>query len=654
MILFFVFCAQLAWAEVTVEIKGDEVIAAEKDANGITKFFSVGKVAKIEKGTRVFHWGDEDDIARWLTQGKVDSGELDFLVTQFARQAAGGGFYASVDALDSSDFGLKAVAVTLPELKGVHGPYPDAIADKIELARKLREKGFSYISYHPTWLNIIDSEPLQKISNPTTDDFLKSPSLAIFRSLGAIETRGLIDLNHPEIQKKQPIFSKIMTGQPINAAEKATAWQEVYPVLYYPPWIPRSVVKFFRSEIEQQITRQVQQQLKGASTSLVGYELMIRNGRQLGLDYDAILGSNATHKPKASLIEFHPQNLPKLSKLDSFGQKLARAMEFIDYNDLMLELAQGAREPWRRYDTDGQRPMLDRWVEATDKKFTEDADSIDTKIALNRILSGNSTADIRDTQIIAGGDIMVNGKGYYRITELEKKALEANPFLTIEIIPDPSAKPPQKLYLGRHEYPSAKTYQKFAKYLTPELINELQAAQNAGKLESTPGLTQKVLRCLLEKTKTSSKTPIEMYLLDMSIHPFPDYNGRTLRAVYQLQTEVPLFLRDFDHDLFLTHEQFIPEAINGEGQLMTIRQKMLDEYKKNPGNPKYYDVPELWQLAVETDLKPKDPVAFVRETKAFYLDPANQDLLRHKKLFEFDNTIRQVCVTRRLNSFLRE
>jgi len=177
-LLLSILFGQLAWAEVSIELQGDEIYAIQKEANGFVNYRKLGTVAKIKKGTRVFHWGDADDIARWLKNGRVDSSELDYLITQPEGQAAGGGFYVSSDALDTVEYGPKAVAVTLPELKGVRGHYPADFPYKIELARKLRENGFSYIDYHQTWMNIIDAQSLQTISVPVLEDFVKSQAFS--------------------------------------------------------------------------------------------------------------------------------------------------------------------------------------------------------------------------------------------------------------------------------------------------------------------------------------------------------------------------------------------------------------------------------------------------------------------------------------------
>ncbi|HAR42761.1 MAG TPA: hypothetical protein DCS07_09070 [Bdellovibrionales bacterium] len=651
-----------AWAEISIEIKGDEVIAIETDGSGAAPVkYTLGKTVKAQKGSRFYHWSKEEDSKRWLGQGKVDSGELDFLITQFEGQAAGGGYYGSLDSLDSSGFGTHVVAVDLPsELKGIKGTYPrKTIKDKIELARKLRESGYSFFQYDSnTWFNFIDPSALESIKPVLTDDFVKSNAFTQLSKLAMLETHGLIDLNHPEVQKQHPETVKIFRGLPLSPEERAKIWNQFLNYLYSRQDLGPKLARYFRPEITIELSQKIRESAPDFKMNSSTFEYLVRTGRQLGLDFESILGTKAPHRPKVSLLEFHPTEkaIPDILKLDPFGQKLARAMEFIDYNDLMLELAQGAGEPWRRYDTDGQRPLLERWVEATAK--TPDGiakGSTEQKLRINRILSGNPSADIRNTPIVAGGDIMVGAKGYYRITEFEKRALEANPYLSVEIIPDPTARKKQRLYLGRHEYPSAKTYRKFENLLSPELVTELRAAEAAGTLENSE-LTRKVLGFLIESVEKSDSgaTGYGKYQKFLSIHPFSDYNGRTFRALYQAQNEKPLFLRDFDHDLFLKPEQFIPEALNGEGQLLAIRQKMLEEHARNPGSPRYYDIPELWRVAVESDLTPKDPSAFVRDVKAFYLSPENQDLIRKKKLFDFDKTIKNICVSRRIQMFLAQ
>jgi len=649
------------WAEILVEIKGDEVFVTEKiPSSGISEKYSLGKLTTINKGTRFYHWGSDENIQRWKKQGRVDSGELDFLITQPEGQLAGGGFYGSKDPLDSMSFGKNAIAIELSsDLKGVRGSYPSLITDKIELAKKLRAKGISFLNYNlHTWFNFIDPAALQTTAAVSSGDFLKSPAFDKWISLSALEKRGLIDLRLPEVQKRHRVFAKILLGQAINSKSKEEVWSQVEKGMNTSgsEFSPR-LIQYFRPEIQAVIVDKVRRSAAelGTRTSWT-YESYIRQGRGFGLDYSEILGATAPHRPKVPLVEIHPQlkDMPSISKLDPFGQKLARAMEFIDYNDLLLEMAQGKGEPWRRYDLPGQRPLLDRWIEATGPKLKDlSNDSLEMKLAVHRLISGDSSADIRGTPVVAGGDTIINGKGYYRVTELEKKALEANPYLTVDIIPDPSARPGQRLYLGRHEYPSAMNYKKFANHLSSDMLTELRAAEEAGQL-TDPELTRKVLRHLLNESHTGMKTSLELYQTQMSIHPFADYNGRTFRAIYQRRSKKPLFLRDFDHDLLLAPQQFIPEAINGEGQLLAIRQKMLEEYSRNPASPKYYDIPEIWRVAVESELKPKDPADFVRQVKASYLNPENQNLIHQKKFFDFDIIIKKTCVSRRIEMFFKQ
>ena len=90
-ILVCLLFAQFAWAEVSVEIKGKDVFVTESGNKNATEPVLIGKVKTFKKGVRLFHWGSEEEIERWLKQGHIDSNELDFLISQFEGQAAGGG-----------------------------------------------------------------------------------------------------------------------------------------------------------------------------------------------------------------------------------------------------------------------------------------------------------------------------------------------------------------------------------------------------------------------------------------------------------------------------------------------------------------------------------------------------------------------------------
>ena len=385
----------------------------------------------------------------------------------------------------------------------------------------------------------------------------------------------------------------------------------------------------------------------------LNYTRYLREGRRDGLAFKEIVLDKTIPHHQFSLPYKDPVAYKsKLLNIDPFGENLSRAFEFIGYDDLMLAVAEGNSEPWRIYDQTGKRPLLDRWNEAIEANMGKNTKFLETYLDANRILTENPASTVRDKPIMAGGDIQLNGKGYFRITELEKKALEGNDLLISEIIPDPSAPPGRKIYLGRYEYPSAKNYSKFRNYISKEMFSKLEQAEKNNLLDQ-PGWTRRMLEDMAAQILGLPADDVVNYQRMLSLHPFEDYNGRTMRAIYQIRMSRPMFLRNWDRDLFRSPASLAIEVVNGEAQISAIREAMTKEYIQNFSRPKYYDLPVIWQVAAETNFVPKNPNSFVAESKAWYLKPESRELVRQKRTYEFESTLRNACIHSKLQDFLR-
>ena len=158
---------------------------------------------------------------------------------------------------------------------------------------------------------------------------------------------------------------------------------------------------------------------------------------------------------------------------ENYQRKLEGTFEFIGVYNVLVEMAQGRTEPWRRYDEPNQRELFDRWMEATAKPGI-------SLIDIHHKLNDDPTTDYRDHEIVAGGDIMVNGNGYYRVTLKQKEALDANPWLRVEYVEDVASKASQPTILARHRYPSADHYKVYGReMLGDDVFEKFESAERA-------------------------------------------------------------------------------------------------------------------------------------------------------------------------------
>eukprot|EP01117_Protostelium_nocturnum_P006559 TRINITY_DN2362_c0_g2_i1.p1 TRINITY_DN2362_c0_g2~~TRINITY_DN2362_c0_g2_i1.p1 ORF type:complete len:1131 (+),score=226.81 TRINITY_DN2362_c0_g2_i1:60-3452(+) len=73
----------------------------------------VKSLNKLDKDTWGWHWGPNKDCSRWVNQGHIDQGELDFL--NAGNGARGGGFYVSFSTSDSRSYGPDPVGLFFPK-----------------------------------------------------------------------------------------------------------------------------------------------------------------------------------------------------------------------------------------------------------------------------------------------------------------------------------------------------------------------------------------------------------------------------------------------------------------------------------------------------------------------------------------------------------
>jgi hypothetical protein len=324
-------------------------------------------------------------------------------------------------------------------------------------------------------------------------------------------------------------------------------------------------------------------------------------------------------------------------------------MEYIDFPDILVAIAAQNTRPWERYDS-GERyagratPLEPRWNQAIAAPLSG---PIETELnTIHDIFMETRSGDFRETPIDdAGGDIDrdVGGPGGFdRLTLQQARVLQANLLLTVEIKDDPyNTVTPGQTKLARYRYPSAGTYKKFQQFLSPGLLQDLNDADQAGKLSydirnpqsvgpEFRALNKRIIGELLERFYDPSASAVDNYQSMITVHPFDDYNGRSLRAWYREQTGHPLFLLNFYCDLYCGRTQFENAVAEGDQEYDLIVSGMLKEENAHPGYPHFYDIPEFWLVAAGRTTLPADPARFVSLSKAWILRVENAQRIDHK------------------------
>jgi hypothetical protein len=343
-----------------------------------------------------------------------------------------------------------------------------------------------------------------------------------------------------------------------------------------------------------------------------------------------------------------------------FFAELRDSFEYIDFNDLLVQMVDHSSQPWKRYDSGSSLPLQEKWRKASQSQSMQEAHGVlsedeqrqqDEHNYRGHIVTGAGDQDRTGvfSSECSTGKILC----YFRITQHQKEVLEQNPYLTLDIAEDPTRVGPEKTYLVRTTYPNARDYKKVQSELSPELISELQKAEEDGTLEKPQSFGFQELNRKLLKELVSFKSPsdpLKKYQRLISIHPFSDFNGRTFRKLFQKSHGKPLFLTNFDEDLLSTYLELGEKVAVGENKLDRILDGMVKEMKRNPEYPKFYDIPEIWKVASNQENLGPSPAEFIYLFKEFLSQPENKELVRQKRYLELENKIGEFVHTYRSSS----
>jgi hypothetical protein len=349
---------------------------------------------------------------------------------------------------------------------------------------------------------------------------------------------------------------------------------------------------------------------------------------------------------------------------DEFARKVIFALEYVDFPDVLLALSVNNDRPWERYDRDefskGKRTSLfDRWLRAATAPIP--ATDVVSELLAIQTLFEELPVGLRETPIDdAGGDVgrpgtvetfapapgnprtpaaaqllqsLKTSPGFFDVVSAEQAAvLQSNPMLQVEAhavsaieaalgrrIVDPSGTliSPQSV-LVRYRYPSAKRWKDFRQDLSARLQSELDRAEKAGQLEydlfrpetvspEFRRLNKLVLAELLRKRfdpRDVGAAFFRNYQRMIAVHPFRDYNGRSLRILYRRKVGRPMFTLNFNHDLYTSPESYGAELQLGARAFDQISLGLRSEGQRAARAsqmPAFFDVPHWWWFAAGPD-----------------------------------------------------
>lgn len=378
-----------------------------------------------------------------------------------------------------------------------------------------------------------------------------------------------------------------------------------------------------------------------------------------------------------------------------FLQPLTSAFEFIDFMDILVNMVPGAprdypvqdRPIWTLYDGDGIG-NLQGWREAAIMARTKAKPELrDFYGVISRRFNAFT---YRDQRVVGGGDIDITDRRvakvavdcpirsswigntkFFRATTRQMQVLMTNPLVTTQYCEEFENGLPTGSAIGQYEYPSAMTYAppagrqpaRFAAFLSIDLKRRLDEAKVAGKLATaeTPEFKELTRAIIIElvahvmngwdEAARAGNPASYPYQLLMSIHPSDDFNGRSLRGWFRhyeslrsasvASVGIPLFLLDFNLDLFTNPAEFY------ELVLVSNRKwaRMMAAFNaERSGNRKYFDVTLPWAIAADCDdLSGSRPQSIREWVRNWMRDRSHINLIRMKQKYDIQKGLEPAC-----------
>ena len=245
----------------------------------------------------------------------------------------------------------------------------------------------------------------------------------------------------------------------------------------------------------------------------------------------------------------------------------------------------------------------------------------DLLLDINNRTSGSYASSLKDKFRVEG--IRAGGTEHgqnFQVSDYELKILQANPYL--EVVATKSNTTGHHVH---YFYPDAFHYQKLKGILSEDLYNEL-SQQNAGNLmqdhQKRNALNKRIISELYEDFKKRMIKGEAKWSELVSIHPFSDMNGRTIRLAETVISDEPKHYFVGDFDLTSSPADELSSVTRGtlahrklqiallDEYLLAISEKRMPDYLKTGAIQAY--VNEAGPVLMELDIRNKDNLDLIK------------------------------------------
>lgn len=173
----------------------------------------------------------------------------------------------------------------------------------------------------------------------------------------------------------------------------------------------------------------------------------------------------------------------------------------------------------------------------------------------------------------------------------------------------------------------------------------------ATTLEQINELTQKTLYSVVASILADPNiSPIERYQKLVSVHFFPDMNGRSMRMLYRHDARKPLYMANWDLDITMPSGQeklstdttsifeFVDHEFDKYVNMIGALRKEHERARLSQTKPNYYACAEFWMACFEINPKyytPEELEDFMKKFQVFYKTDPVQRAVEKKSYYDY-------------------